>query len=183
MNVPQTDAPTHPGAPLQCELALLERSSKGKTLARDLRNRNESEVKVSPQQVDLVQKTWRLVQPIGDTAAELFYGKLFSLDPEVRPLFKNDLRDQGRNFTAMISVAVHWLGRPEKILLAIQQLGRRHAAYGVEPRHYEIVATALLWMLEKCLGEAFTAEARRAWSAAYNMLAEAMQQAAGHVSA
>ena len=157
--------------------------SKAWALARDLRKKIESEVKVSPQQVDLVQKTWRLVQPIGDTAAELFYGKLFSLDPQVRPLFKYDLRDQGRNFTAMISVAVHWLARPEKILLAIQQLGRRHAAYGVQPRHYEIVATALLGMLEKCLGEAFTAEARGAWSAAYDMLAKTMQEAAGCVSA
>jgi hemoglobin-like flavoprotein len=183
MNVPQTNARTQPRAPLQCELALRGRDSRGKALARDLRTKNESEVKVSPQQVDIVQKTWRLVQPIGDTAAELFYGKLFSLAPEVRPLFKNDLRDQGRNFTAMISVAVHWLARPEKILLAIQQLGRRHAAYGVQARHYDIVATALLWMLEKCLGETFTAEARGAWSAAYHMLAKAMQQAAGCLSA
>src|SRR3954471_8493943 len=84
-------------------------NSEGKALARDLRIRNQSEVKVSPQQVDIVQRTWRLVQPIGDTAAELFYGKLFSLAPDVQPLFKNDLRDQGRNFTAMMSVAVHWL--------------------------------------------------------------------------
>src|SRR4051812_16290293 len=138
MNVPQTDARTQPRAPLQCEFAPRSRPSRAATLARDLRNKNESEVTVSPQQVELVQKTWRLVQPIRDTAAELFYGKLFSLAPEVRPLFKNDLRDQGRNFTAMISVAVHWLARPEKILLAIQQLGRRHAAYGVTARHYEL---------------------------------------------
>jgi hemoglobin-like flavoprotein len=148
-----------------------------------LRNNSESEVQVSPQQVDLVQKTWRLVQPIGDTAAELFYGKLFSLDADVRALFKNDLRDQGRNFTAMISVAVHWLARPETVLVAIQQLGRRHAAYGVQPRHYEMVATALIWMLEKSLGEAFTPEAKLAWSAAYDMLAKTMQEAAGCVPA
>ncbi len=133
---------------------------------------------MSPEQVELVQKTWRKVQPIGDTAAELFYGKLFSLDPEVRALFKNDLREQGRNLTAMISVAVHWLARPEKIVIAIQQLGRRHAAYGVQPRHYETVAVALLWMLESCLGEAFTPETKAAWTAAYEMLAKTMQEAA-----
>jgi hemoglobin-like flavoprotein len=163
--------------------ARLAACSEGKHLACDLRNKSESEVRVSPQQVDLVQKTWRLVQPIGDTAAELFYGKLFSLDAEVRPLFKNDLKDQGRNFTAMISVAVHWLARPEKVVIAIRQLGRRHAAYGVQPRHYEMAAIALLWMLEKSLGEAFTPEARLAWIAAYDMLAKTMQEAAGCVSA
>jgi len=138
---------------------------------------------MNPEQIDLVQNTWRQVQLVGDTAAELFYGKLFSLDAGLRPLFKNDLRDQGRNLTAMISVAVHWLGRPEKIVLAVQQLGRRHAAYGVQPRHYAIVGTALLWMLEKCLGDAFTPEARSAWAAAYDMLAKTMQDAACGVSA
>jgi hemoglobin-like flavoprotein len=138
---------------------------------------------MDPEQIDLVQRTWRQVQLVGDTAAELFYGKLFSLDPGLRPLFKNDLKDQGRNLTAMISVAVHWLARPEKIALAVQQLGRRHVAYGVQPRHYQTVAAALLWMLEQCLGEAFTPEARSAWTAAYDMLAKTMLEAAACASA
>jgi hemoglobin-like flavoprotein len=133
---------------------------------------------MSPEQVDLVQRTWRSLMPIKDTAAELFYGKLFSLDPGVRALFSNDLKDQGRNLTAMISVAVGGLSRPEKIMLAVRQLGRRHAAYGVQPRHYELVATSLLWMLETCLAEAFTPEVRAAWIAAYDLLAGAMQEAA-----
>ncbi len=133
---------------------------------------------MSPEQVDLVQKTWRSLMPIKDTAAELFYGKLFSLDPDIRALFTNDLKDQGRNLTAMISVAVGGLSRPEKIMLAVRQLGRRHAAYGVQPRHYELVATSLLWMLETCLAEAFTPEVRAAWVAAYDLLAGAMQEAA-----
>ena len=133
---------------------------------------------MSPEQIDLVQRTWRSLMPIKDTAAELFYGKLFSLDPGVRALFSNDLKDQGRNLTAMISVAVGGLSRPEKIMLAVRQLGRRHAAYGVQPRHYELVATSLLWMLETCLGEAFTPEVRSAWASAYDLLAGAMQEAA-----
>jgi hemoglobin-like flavoprotein len=133
---------------------------------------------MSPEQVDLVQRTWRSLMPIKDTAAELFYGKLFSLDPDVRALFSNDLKDQGRNLTAMISVAVAGLSRPEKIMLAVRQLGRRHAAYGVQARHYELVATSLLWMLETCLAEAFTPEVRAAWVAAYDLLAGAMQEAA-----
>ena len=133
---------------------------------------------MSPEQVELVQKTWRSLMPIKDTAAELFYGKLFSLDPSVRTLFTNDLKDQGRNLTAMISVAVGGLSRPEKIMLAVRQLGRRHAAYGVQARHYEVVAVALLWMLETSLGEAFTPEAKAAWIAAYDLLSRTMQEAA-----
>jgi hemoglobin-like flavoprotein len=130
---------------------------------------------MTPQQVELVQRSWRAVAPVGDTAAELFYGKLFSLDASLRGLFRTDLRDQGRSLTAMISVAVHGLARPERILYAVEQLGRRHAAYGVQPQHYEVVGVALLWMLEQVLGEAYTPEVREAWTATYNLLAKAMQ--------
>lgn len=129
---------------------------------------------MTPEQVELVQRTWRAVLPVGDTAAELFYGKLLSLDPAVRELFKNDMLEQGRNLTAMISVVVGALSKPERIHLAVRQLGERHAAYGVERRHYELVGTSLIWTLEKCLGEAFTADVKAAWWATYAFLAEAM---------
>jgi len=135
-------------------------------------------VPMTPEQIDLVQRTWRAVLPVGDTAAELFYGKLFSLDPGIRRLFKNDMVEQGRNLTAMISVAVGMLSKPERILLAMRQLGERHAGYGVEQRHYELVGTALIWTLEKCLGEAFTPEVKAAWWATYAFLAGTMQEAA-----
>src|SRR5258706_3400341 len=95
-------------------------------------------VSMTPEQIDLVQRTWRAVLPVGDTAAELFYGKLFSLDAGLRPLFRNDLLEQGRNLTSMISVAVGMLSRPEKITLAVRQLGKRHAVYGVQPQHYDL---------------------------------------------
>jgi len=132
---------------------------------------------MTPEQIELVQRTWRAVLPVGDTAAELFYGKLFSLDPGVRRLFKNDMIEQGRNLTAMMSVAVGMLSKPERIRLAVRQLGERHAGYGVEPRHYELVGTSLIWTLEKCLGEVFTPDVKAAWWAAYAFLAEGMQEA------
>jgi hemoglobin-like flavoprotein len=140
--------------------------------------RSEGVKTLSPGEVELVQRSWRSVHLVGDTAAEMFYGKLFNLAPEVRSLFKSDLRDQGRNLTAMISVAVHSLGRPEKILVAVRQLGARHAAYGVRERHYAVVGAALLWMLEQVLGEGWTAQVAAAWQAAYAMLAAAMQEGA-----
>ncbi len=137
---------------------------------------------LSSRQVELVQQSWRSVQLVGDTAAELFYGKLFSIAPEVRPMFRGELRDQGRNFTAMMSVAVHWLGKPEKVAVAVRQLGARHAAYGVRDSHYGAVGASLLWMLEESLGEAFTPEVEAAWWAAYQFLASTMQQGACELS-
>jgi len=135
---------------------------------------------MTPEQVDIVQRTWRVVLPVGDTAAQLFYGKLFSLDPSIESLFREDMREQGRNLTAMISVAVGSLSRPERITLAVQQLGKRHAAYGVEPRHYELVGIALLWMLEQVLGDAFTPQVQGAWKAVYDLLATTMQGACAY---
>ena len=124
-----------------------------------------------------MQSTWRAVLTIGDTFAEMFYGKLFSLDPGLRQLFRQSMKEQGRNLTAMLSVAIGGLGHPEKIRLAVRQLGRRHAAYGVRPHHYDTVRTALVWALERCFGDALTPEARAAWLAAYAFLASAMQDA------
>jgi hemoglobin-like flavoprotein len=146
-------------------------------MACDLRCHTRKGNSMTPEHVDLVQRSWRAVLPVGDTAAELFYGKLFSLDPSIQKLFRQDLREQGRNLTSMLSVAVGSLSRPQKITLAVQQLGRRHAAYGVEPRHYELVGIALLWMLDQVLGEAFTPQVREAWTEVYRLLASTMQDA------
>src|SRR5438270_653594 len=76
------------------------------TLARDLRNHPQTRCPMTPQQIELVQSTWRKVLPVRDTAAELFYGKLFSLDASLRALFKDDMQEQGRNLAAMISIVV-----------------------------------------------------------------------------
>lgn len=133
---------------------------------------------MSPQQVSLVQASWQKVVPIADTAASLFYGRLFELDPELKHLFKNDMTEQGRKLMAMISTVVAKLDSLGEIVPAVQNLGRSHVAYGVEAHHYDTVGAALLWTLEKGLGDAFTPEVKDAWTAAYTTLASAMKEAA-----
>lgn len=128
--------------------------------------------------IETVQRMWRAALAVGDTFAELFYGKLFSLDPALRPMFKASMKEQGRNLTAMLSVAIGALARPERIALALGELGRRHAAYGVQPAHYETVRAALIWTLQKSFGDAFTPQAKTAWLAAYEFFAATMQDAA-----
>lgn len=127
-------------------------------------------------QKQLVQTTFAQVAEISDTAAALFYQRLFELDPQLRTLFKGDLREQGRKLMQMLAVAVGNLNYPETLLPALRALGARHRGYGVEARHYETVGTALLWTLEQGLGTAFTDEARAAWTAVYTLVAETMQQ-------
>lgn len=133
---------------------------------------------MTPEQIALVQGTWAKVIPIKEAAAELFYGRLFELDPALRPLFKGDIKEQGRKLMAMINVAVASLDRLDSIVPAVKDLGRRHTGYGVQPGHYTTVATALLWTLEKGLGDAFTPAVKEAWTQAYTVLASTMQSAA-----
>jgi len=134
------------------------------------------------QQITLVQDSFAQVAPIADRAADLFYARLFQLDPSLRHMFKGDMREQKRKLMTMLTIAVNGLTRPQELLPAVQELGHRHAAYGVEGRHYDTVGAALLWTLEKGLGEAFTPEVKAAWVAVYTLLAMTMQQAAVEVA-
>lgn len=134
---------------------------------------------MTPEQKRLVQESFKLVVPIKDQAAAMFYDRLFTLDPNVRTLFKGDMKRQGSLLMAMIGTAVAGLNRPEEIIPAVQDLGRRHATYGVRHEHYGTVAAALLWTLEQGLGTAWTPEVKEAWTACYTLLATVMQQAAG----
>ena len=133
---------------------------------------------MTPEQIAVVQTTFKGVGPISDTAAQLFYGKLFELDPTLKPLFKGDMREQGRKLMMMIGTAVAGLNDLPRLVPAVQALGKRHAGYGVLPQHFDTVGAALLWTLEQGLGPAFTAEAKAAWTETYMTLAAVMKQAA-----
>lgn len=138
---------------------------------------------MTPLQIELVQQSFAVVAPSADEVARLFYGRLFELDPSLRPMFPDELDEQGRKLMKMLAVAVNGLNRLDAIVPAVQALGRRHVGYGVTDDHYTTVATALLWTLENGLGAAFTLETREAWTAAYTVLATTMIDAAHEVPA
>jgi hemoglobin-like flavoprotein len=140
--------------------------------------RHGSEPAMTTDQIRLVQGSFAQVAPSAETAAALFYTRLFELDPKLRHLFRGDVHQQGRKLMQMLAVAVRGLDDLETLVPAVQALGRRHAGYGVTQGHYATVAAALLWTLEQGLGGAFTSEVRHAWVAAYGVLATTMQQAA-----
>lgn len=129
---------------------------------------------MNPHQIELVQATWQKIVPIQDTAADLFYGRLFELDPSLRPLFSQDMREQKKKLMRMISTAVSSLSDLQAIIPAVQALGRRHADYKVKPEMYQTVGTALLEALEKGLGEAWNDQVEQAWIETYNTLADVM---------
>lgn len=133
---------------------------------------------MTPEKITLVRNSWQQVLPISDSAAKLFYGRLFELDPTLRSMFKGDMVEQGRKLMTIINTAVNSLNDLGPILGAVQDMGRRHVAYGVTEAHYDTVGSALIWTLNKGLGEQFTPAIEAAWVETYTTLASAMKQAA-----
>ena len=133
---------------------------------------------MTPHEIKLVQDSFAKVAPVAEKAAEMFYARLFGLDPSVKRLFKSDMTEQGKRLMAMISVAVKGLDHIEDLVPAVQDLGRRHAGYGVQQDHYATVGVALLGTLEEALGDEFTSEVKEAWSSVYEILATTIIDAA-----
>jgi hemoglobin-like flavoprotein len=126
----------------------------------------------------LVQESFATIIPIADDAAALFYRRLFEIDPSLRRMFRGDMSEQRKKLLQMLTAAVKGLDRLDQLVPVVQELGRRHATYGVADAHYDTVGEALLWTLEKGLGSAFTPETKEAWATVYGLLASTMQEAA-----
>jgi nitric oxide dioxygenase len=133
---------------------------------------------MTPAEIVLVQSSFEKVLPIAPQAAQLFYARLFERAPEVRPLFKGDMDEQGRKLMATLAAVVRGLDRLDEILPVAKNLALRHVAYGVRPEHYEPVGATLLWTLEQGLGAEFTPDVAAAWGAAYGALSATMIEAA-----
>jgi nitric oxide dioxygenase len=125
---------------------------------------------MTPDQVKLVQQSFAKVAPISETAAVLFYDRLFEIAPQVKAMFPADMAEQRKKLMATLAVVVNGLGNLESVLPAASALAKRHVSYGARAEHYPVVGAALLWTLEKGLGDAWTPETAAAWTAAYGAL-------------
>lgn len=133
---------------------------------------------MTSEQVKLIKDSFKKVLPIAGLAADLFYERLFEIAPEVRPLFSDDLVAQKKKLIAMLTTAVTNLHDVDKIAPAVEDLGKRHVAYGVTVKHFEPFGAALLWTLKEALGSEFTPQVKIAWTEAYVTLARVMSGAA-----
>jgi chemotaxis signal transduction protein/hemoglobin-like flavoprotein len=133
---------------------------------------------MTPEQIELVKSSWKQVLPIADTAADLFYDRLFEVAPGVRGLFADDMAGQKKALLAMLGRVVASLDNLESIVPHVQDLGVRHVGYGAEPAHYAVVGETLLWTLEKGLGDEWNDELKNAWATAYGVLSSTMIDAA-----
>jgi hemoglobin-like flavoprotein len=128
---------------------------------------------LTPEQIRLIQPTFRQIMPVSDETARLFYRKLFELNPSSKLLFRPDSKAQATSFIEMLAILVAGLTMFDTMTPAIEELGRRHVHYHVQIDDYRVVGEALVWALSQMLGPAFTPEVKAAWEAAYSKIADA----------
>ena len=139
---------------------------------------------MTPDQVSHVQQSFAKVAPIADQAAVLFYDRLFETAPQVRAMFPDDMTEQRKKLMGTLALVVNGLSNLDAVLPAASALAKRHVAYGAKPEHYPVVGSALLWTLEKGLGDGWTPEVAAAWTTAYGTLSGFMiEQAYGRSQA
>ena len=138
----------------------------------------------APTETDLalVRSTFDLVVPIAGVAADMFYERLFYMAPSLRQMFPTDMRDQKRKLMVMLANAVQGLENLDALAPLVMALGARHARYGVKDSHYKAVGEALIWTLERGLGNEFTPEVEQAWVRVYRLIAATMQAGADEVA-
>ena len=138
---------------------------------------------MNQEQVALIQDSFEKVRGLGEAVADIFYTRLFEVAPDVRPLFPEDIKPQGRKLLTMLATVVNSLDDLASIVPAVQDLGRRHAGYQAKPEHYDVVGQTLLWTLSQGLGDDFTPDVEAAWAEAYSVLSTTMIDAAANKNA
>ncbi len=132
---------------------------------------------MTQKQIETVKSTWYMVAAMDQvTVGGLFYNRLFEIAPEVKHLFHNPIPEQSRKLLAMLNYVISKLDRLDEILESVAQLAERHVRYGVKPEYFTPVGEALLWTLEKGLGDHWNEEVKEAWTACYKILSGAMIQ-------
>ncbi len=140
-------------------------------------NDNTNYFMLTSKQIELVENSWDYILLNSAETGSIFYNKLFSLDPGLRQLFKGDINTQSQKLVSMITFAVHKLSSFDEIIGDVKALGAHHKKNLVQPEHYEKVAIALLWTLEKALGKEWNDEVKDAWTAVYIALSKLMIEA------
>jgi hemoglobin-like flavoprotein len=133
---------------------------------------------MTPEQIELVQSSFAKIRPAAPKVASLFYSRLFQVAPQVRPMFPENMGEQGKKLMAILGTAVQSLTNLPALVPVLEELAQKHLAYGVEAEHYDTVGEVLLWTLEQGLADAFTEDVREAWVLTYGIVSQTMCAAA-----
>ena len=134
---------------------------------------------MTPRSIELVRQTWVMLLPDAEHVGVIFYDRLFAADASVAALFANtDIAAPCGKLLDTLGLAVQNAHHLADMQGALEDLGRRHVAYGTRDEHYGLVRDALIETLAETLGDAFTFEARAAWVELYAEVSGPMRSAA-----
>jgi hemoglobin-like flavoprotein len=136
---------------------------------------------MTPEQIALVQSSFRRVGSQLPAMTARFYQELFSRDPSLRTLFTTDQALQEARFAEKLTEIVRAMPRLGDLLELTRELGARHVGYGVRVSYYPVVGDSLLAALGAVLGDRFDTDTREAWAVGYNLVAETMLDGAATV--
>lgn len=138
---------------------------------------------MTDRQKQLVRETYPRVIEMASPLSQLFYGQLFQMAPSVRPLFRGDIRVQGRKLMDMLKGLIECIDDTQQNLTLLRALGQRHAGYGVKPEHYDTVKAAFGWSLGQVLQSEYSGDVKAAWLALIDEVNGAMKAGAAELSA
>ena len=137
---------------------------------------------MTKEQIALVKSSWKILRDVDHALiGSVFYTKLFFDNPRLEKMFPENMEQQYLKLVDMLTVIVSRLGSSGEIIEDIKALARRHVGYGVRTEHYRYLKTALLWTLEKGLGDDWNEKVEDAWIACYDMISGIMIEASKQV--
>ena len=129
---------------------------------------------MTAQQIQLIRSSWQLTAEEPLKAAISFYDQLFSLSPQLRGLFRSPMSGQTMTIMKAIGYLVNRLENIYEIGDEFPDTNYLSQAYGLQPKHFAEIKDALLWTIEKSLGNSWNDETREAWLSCYEILTEFM---------
>jgi hemoglobin-like flavoprotein len=132
---------------------------------------------MTSKQIDLVRSSWAQAATDEVAFGVRFYNRLFDMAPEIRPMFHRPIPEQSRKLVTILDHVIEKIDALDDIVENVVKLASRHESYGVRPEHYTVVGEALLWTLEKELGDQWNEELKIAWTVCYVTMSTAMLQA------
>jgi hemoglobin-like flavoprotein len=133
---------------------------------------------MTPEQVELIRRSFDAIWPIRRKLATSFYSRFFELAPDAQHLFTGDLERQQLKLMDMIAAIVGALDQRDLFQSLIRHTGRQHAQFGVNSSHFAAFGEALIWGLEQQFGPAFSPALKEAWIALYDVVQKEMIHAA-----
>jgi len=128
--------------------------------------------------IEVVRRSFEQIAARKVDVAKIFYERLFEVAPSVRSMFSDDIAAQQQKLMTSLVQIVQWVDRPDQLTRYLTNMGARHAGYGAQPAHYDVVGAVLLWTFERVLGSDFTPEVRQGWTDAYGAVSSLMQTGA-----